>query len=134
MNEEDEIFDHPSRFPKNAPGPFYTIGDQYDDGSWCGRCLSCGVPEAEAPSLLAKLADSNGDTYFLKQPVSDEEIKQACRAVEVCCVDALRYGGRDERIIRRLGPEYCDFEIVRGETRLRINSKRRWWQFWKRDE
>lgn len=81
------------RFAKNVPGPFYTTGD----------CLACGIPEAMAPALLAALNDDNSDTYFLRQPATPEEVEQACRAIEVCCTDALRYGGRDPKIIMRLG-------------------------------
>ena len=88
------------RFEKNVPGPFYTTGE----------CLSCGIPEAMAPELLAPLDDGNFDTYFVRQPSTPEEIERACRAVEVCCVDALRYEGRDPKIIMRLGnnPGCCD--------------------------
>ncbi|WP_082565616.1 ferredoxin [Duganella sp. Root1480D1] len=88
------------RFKKNAPGSFYTTGE----------CLSCGAPESLAPELLAELNDDNSDTYFLRQPTTPEEIEHACQAIEVCCVDALRYGGDDPRIIERLGnnPVCCD--------------------------
>lgn len=106
------------RFPKNVPGPFYTLGFRFADGSgWCGDCLACGAPEAEAPELLAPLTDGNYDTYFAKQPTTADEIEQACRAIEVCCVAALRYGGTDPAIIRRLGntPEYCDYILVNDE-------------------
>ncbi|WP_124543806.1 ferredoxin [Piscinibacter terrae] len=98
-----------------APGPFYTLGDVMQDGTWCGQCLSCGVPEAQAPSLLAPLTDTNSDTYFLRQPETEEEIEQACRAIEVCCVDALRYGGRDPKILARLSRTgCCDYSLQGG--------------------
>ena len=88
------------RFRKNVPGPFYTTGD----------CLACDAPEQEAPDLLAPLTGDNSDTYFVRQPKRPDEIERACRALEVCCVAALRYGGTDPNIIRRLGnePDYCD--------------------------
>ena len=88
------------RFHKNAPGSFYTTGE----------CLSCGTPEAEAPECLAPLDEQNGDTYFLRQPETPEEVEHACNAINVCCADALRYGGTDPNIIRRLGnnPLCCD--------------------------
>ena len=91
------------RFEKNVPGPFYTTGE----------CMSCGTPEAEAPDLLAPLDDKNSDTYFVRQPSTPEEVERACRAVEVCCVDALRYQGRDPKIIERLGnnPGCCDHPL-----------------------
>ena len=88
------------RFRKNVPGPFYTTGD----------CLACGAPEHEAPDLLAPLGRDNYDTYFVRQPATPDEVERACRALEVCCALALRYGGTDPKIIRRLGnePDYCD--------------------------
>lgn len=90
----------PPRFEKNVPGDFYTTGD----------CLACDAPESEARDLLAPLEKENYDTYFVKQPETPEEVERACRALEVCCVAALRYGGKNPQIIRRLGnnPEYCD--------------------------
>src|SRR5687767_12841717 len=103
MNNSDEYFIHPDRFPKNAPGPFYTLGDVGSDGKWSGQCLACTLPETQAPTLLAPLDDGNSDTYFVRQPESDDEIHQACNAAETCCVDAIRYGGKDPKIIRRLG-------------------------------
>ena len=88
------------RLRKNVPGPFYTTGD----------CLACDAPEHEAPDLLAPLTGDNCDTYFVRQPATPDEVERACRALEVCCVAALRYGGSDSNIIRRLGnePDYCD--------------------------
>ncbi len=88
------------RFRKNVPGPFYTTGE----------CLACDAPEHEAPDLLAPLSGDNSDTYFVRQPATPDEIERACRALEVCCAAALRYGGTDPNIIRRLGnePDYCD--------------------------
>jgi len=86
------------RCPKNVPGDFYTTGE----------CLACGLPEHEAPDLLASLAGENYETYFIRQPISPHEVDRACRAAEVCCVDAIRYSGSDPLIRARLGPEYCD--------------------------
>lgn len=85
------------RDSRNAPGPFYAEAQ---------TCLSCGLPEHEAPDLLAKLEETNGDTYFVKQPVTPEEVERACRALESCCVGALRYGGGDPAILKRL-ERYC---------------------------
>lgn len=120
------------RFEKNATGPFYTTGD----------CLACAAPEDEAPDLLAPLEGDNYDTYFVRQPETPEEIERTCRALEVCCVAALRYGGTDPAIIRRLGndPEYCDNLLPGGPIprpdwlaeRREAARKKPWWQFWRR--
>lgn len=89
-----------ARLEKTVPGPFYGTGD----------CMACGAPELEAPHLLAALVGDNYDTYFVRQPATPDEVEQACRALESCCVGALRYGGQDPLIIQRLGndPGYCD--------------------------
>ncbi len=122
------------RLALNAPGSFYTTGD----------CMACGAPEAEAPELLAPLEADNFQTYFLRQPQTPEEVEHACSAIQVCCVEALRYGGTDASIIRRLGNrrQYCDHLLPGGPVRLQWDSDeqwrwlrrthRRWWQFWLR--
>jgi uncharacterized protein (TIGR02996 family) len=99
-------YDRLSRCPLNVPGPFYT----------CGQCLACAAPEYEAPDLLAPLEGDNNTTYFVRQPRTPEEIERACRAIEVCCVADLRYGGTDPAIIARLGndPMYCDHLLDPG--------------------
>jgi hypothetical protein len=124
-------YEHPQRFPKNAPGPFYTLGYRASCRKWCGECMSCEAPEAEAPDLLAPLGERNFDTYFVRQPTTPDEVERACRALEVCCVSALRYGGTDQAIIRRLGntPELSDYVIIRGRlVFVRRPRRLRWWE------
>ena len=109
------------------------------------------MPESEAPDLMAPLTDDNYDTYFIRQPKTQEEIEQAIGATEVCCVDAVRYGGQDKKILRRLGPSICDYlispngEVVLNDCEVTSNTyeiissykqyivvdKKRWWMFWK---
>lgn len=98
----EPYFEHPERLPKNVEGPFYTLGERDSDGQWWSMCLQCDLPQNEAPTLLAPLTGTNDDTYFIRQPETDAEIEQACRAMEVCCTSALRYGGHDPKIIARL--------------------------------
>lgn len=117
-SEEDDYFEHPQRFELNVPGPFYTTGQ---DGR--SDCLDCGAPEMEAPTLLAPDEERGGDTYFARQPTSAVEIEQACVALECCCASALRYGGRNVEIIRRLGndPSLTDYiEASSGELHLGV--------------
>jgi hypothetical protein len=163
---EIDYFRHPRRFPKNADGPFYTLGTQSRETNspdaqlvWCGDCLSCEAPELEAPDLLAPLSLENMDTYFVRQPATPEEVANACMAARVCCVAALRYGGRDRSIINQLqnNPELCDYiQSADGQLKTTVNSdgdllpyaqrmvnarnrrlrrehqkrNKRWWQFW----
>src|SRR4051812_627825 len=123
-----------ARFEKNASGPFYTTGE----------CLACALPEAEAPECLAPLEGDNLDTYFLRQPQTDEEVEHVCVAAEVCCVAAIRYGGKDPAIIRRLGnrADYCDHLLPGGPVRFPWETEeqwakvtwtaRPWWRFWRK--
>lgn len=108
------------RFEKNAPWPFYATGG----------CTACGTPESEAPDLLAPLTEENWDTYFVRQPATPEEIERACCAVEVCCLNALRYGGTDPTVIRRLGnrPDYCDHPLPGGPVRMPGENDYSWAQ------
>lgn len=101
---------HPRRCSLNVIGPFYT----------CGDCLCCEAPEAEAPDLLAPLRGGNYITHFVRQPQTAAEIERACRAVVVCCVADLRYGGTDPNIIARLDndPMYCDHLLADTSPRL----------------
>ena len=98
----------PRRFPKNVEGPFYGTGN----------CPACGLPETEAPDLLAPVNDDHVYTYFVQQPATPEQAEAACWALKVCCVSALRYGGTDVEIIKRLGNDrkYCDYILDRTGT------------------
>lgn len=107
---------HPRRLRCNVEGDFYATGENPVNclsDRWMGDCLACGGPESVAQDLLAELNESNITTYFVRQPKTPEEIKRACDALKHCCVDALRYGGRDLTIISKLDndPALCDYVI-----------------------
>ena len=85
-----------SRYPENAPGPFYVESD---------LCIACRAPEAVAPNLVG---GNEHHCFFKKQPQTSEELEQAIRAVEACCCGAYRYAGNDRSVIARLGPDACD--------------------------
>jgi hypothetical protein len=82
--------------------------------------MACEAPETEAPDLLAPLVDGNLTTYFVRQPETPDEVERACKAIRVCCVEDLRYGGTDRAIIERLGndPTACDFVFRDGQLVL----------------
>lgn len=120
-------FTHPRRFPGNVEGPFYTTGTIVcGDSRYVGiasDCLQCLTPEHEAPDLLAPINKSNLNTHFVKQPCNADEVQRACNALRVCCVYALRYGGRDLDVIRQLenSPLYCDYVMdEQGELVLTV--------------
>lgn len=92
------------RTPLNAEGDFYVEKDM---------CIACMAPEDAAPDLMGY--DHDTGCYFKKQPETDEELDQAIEAVEVSCIEALRYCGNNPQIIQRLrrvkeidGVERCD--------------------------
>ena len=162
-----EYFHHPCRFPKNVAGPFYSTGVEEKPANgaagpacWSANCLVCEAPEEAAPELLAPLCNGNLDTYFVRQPVTSEEIAQAIQAIRVCCTAALRYGGQDRQIIASLGnsPEFCDYIVAASGNLVctvgpdgyllpfaekllprewalfhpqLTNRTKRWWQFWR---
>ncbi|WP_282081574.1 ferredoxin [Aquimarina algiphila] len=86
-------------------GDFYVTKDE---------CITCGAPEAEAPDIIEhSKKDEYGQCFFKKQPETENEIDQAIKAIMVSCVGALRYGGNDPQIIRRLYEndmaDFCDY-------------------------
>jgi hypothetical protein len=83
----------PERFSENSQGDFYVEN---------AVCLSCGAPQAEAPDLIDHSNNEFGHCYFKKQPQTDEEIERAINALAVSCISGLRYGGTNEKILKRL--------------------------------
>jgi hypothetical protein len=80
-------------YPKYAPGDFYVEHN-------C--CITCEAPYHEAPDLMAH--DDEGDyphCYFKRQPETPEEVERAIMACYVSCVRAVRYGGRNPKILER---------------------------------
>jgi len=80
--------------PETAPGGFYVQNEV---------CITCGAPEVEGKGLIEhSTKDGHGSCYFKKQPETDEEVENAINAVMVSCIGALRYGGTDENILRKM--------------------------------
>ena len=91
----------PERHPLNR-GDFYSM---------YSACTACGAPQAEAPELIAHGGDYD-TCFFRRQPATEAELDQAIQAMMVACTNALRYGGTDERVLKRLYEngmkELCD--------------------------
>ncbi len=81
------------RYRENSQGDFYVENDV---------CINCGAPEAEAPDLIEHSRMEYGHCYFKKQPETVDEIERAINAIAVSCISGLRYGGTDEKILKRL--------------------------------
>ena len=96
----------PGRYHENSQGDFYVEN---------GVCTSCGAPQAEAPDLIDHSKLEYGHCYFKKQPETDEEIERAINAIAVSCISGLRYGGTNEKILKRLNEigegEQCDHKL-----------------------
>ena len=118
----------PRRFPSIVAGDFYTTGTINRHGSWEGDCLWCGLPEAEAPGLLAPPVGESWDTYFVRQPATPEELDAAIASTEVCCMSAVRYGGRDRAVLQRIHPAVADYRISWVGTVVRQSDP--WWRIW----
>jgi hypothetical protein len=97
----------PNRHSENSQGDFYVMD---------GVCTSCGAPQAEAPDLIDHSKVEYGHCYFRKQPETDDEIERAINAIAVSCIAGLRYGGNDEKILKRLyeigESEQCDHKPI----------------------
>jgi hypothetical protein len=97
----------PDRYLENVQGDFYV-----EDGV----CTSCGAPQAEAPDLIDHSKSYYGHCYFKKQPQTDEEIERVINAIAVSCTSGLRYGGTDEKILKRLyeigEQDQCDHKPI----------------------
>src|SRR5207247_861312 len=93
------------RYPLNVPGDFYVEN---------GMCIACTAPEREAPELMSHdpVAHAGYHCYFQRQPETAQELDLAISAVNVGCCGAVRYGGRNASVIRRLTAlgilEACD--------------------------
>lgn len=88
----------PVPHPANAPGAFYSEND---------GCITCGAPQAQAPDLVGWYEVECGDylsshCIFVRQPETPDEVEQAIRAMDVSCVQNLRYRGINPVILNRL--------------------------------
>ena len=97
----------PARYSENSQGDFYVEN---------GVCTSCGAPQVEAPDLIEHSALEYGHCYFKKQPQTEGEIERAINAIAVSCISGLRYGGTNEKILKRLyeigESEQCDNKLI----------------------
>jgi hypothetical protein len=91
--------------PKFTPHPQSTPGDFYVENE---MCMSCGVPHAVAPDLMAWVDGESSHCIWKKQPETPREVDQAIAVLETQELGCHRYAGDDPAILRRLSPEYCD--------------------------
>lgn len=100
-----------ARHRLNVTGPFYVVD---------GACITCGAPEQEARALMS---NEDGHCYFKRQPATTDESNRAIRAVVVSCCGAVRYGGRDPEILRRVAElgeaEQCDHPLPGNQVVVR---------------
>lgn len=116
-NFNESIYLKIDRYPENVKGDFYVMND---------ICINCGAPEEQAPDLIEHSKNEYGHCYFKKQPKTDDEIERAITALAVSCISGLRYGGKDEKIIKRLYEigegEQCDHKPIGNYKTLICNN------------
>jgi hypothetical protein len=75
--------------------------------------MSCGAPEMEAGTLMSH--DGRGHCFFVRQPITAEEVDAAILSLWSSCCGAVRYGGHDHEILVRLAEigegDTCDFRL-----------------------
>jgi len=98
-------------YPKNVPGDFI-VND-------C-ECISCGAPEAEAPDLMTH---DDHSCYFKKQPSTPEELERALNAVNVSCVAAVCYVGKDPKILKRISGMEEEHRRIHAASVKRMESQ-----------
>lgn len=93
------------RHPLNAIGDFYVLD---------GDCIACESPEAGAPELVGHV-EENYHCFFRRQPETPNELERAINAVANGCSGAVRYGGTNSNVLRRLAElrscDACDHTI-----------------------
>jgi hypothetical protein len=78
-----------------------------------GCCLSCGVPQEVAPTLVGWRDNQNStDCYWIRQPRTPDELEQAIKIIHAQELDCHRYAGTDPKVIRRLPAAQCDFGSI----------------------
>ena len=107
QEKTDKPFTLPERYPENSKGDFYVENQ---------ACISCGAPEAEAPDLIEHSKLEYGHCYFKKQPTTSDELDRAISALQVSCISGIRYGGKDQAILKRLydlgSQAECDYFLT----------------------
>ncbi|HEY0013368.1 MAG TPA: hypothetical protein VGB79_11025 [Allosphingosinicella sp.] len=95
-------------------GPFYIKAD-------C--CTQCGVPHEEAPKLFGWGDDG---CVLLRQPEGETETDGMIGAIWASEMNCIRYAGRDEAILKRLGEAgLADYADDPGARRFRRFSRNR---------
>jgi len=67
----------------------------------------CLAPEAAAPAVMGHYEDPSGTNrrshcFYKRQPQTTAELDEAVLAMEISCIENLRYGGTDPEILKRL--------------------------------
>ncbi|WP_298537862.1 ferredoxin [uncultured Algibacter sp.] len=95
------------RYPENSKGDFYVENQ---------ACITCGAPESVAPDLIEHSKLEHGHCYFKRQPTTADELDRAISAMQVSCIAGVRYGGKDQEILKRLSDlnlqAECDYTLT----------------------
>jgi len=91
------------------------------EGEFHSECLDCDLPQAETRELITSLGGDEGDTYCIRQPATGKEIESTIASTKVCYIDAIRYGGKDLKILKVMFEEPCNY-ISNYISNYKINS------------
>ena len=117
------------RYPLNVEGDFYVEKDM---------CMTCMVPEVEAPELMG-FDEESYNCYFKRQPNTPEELEHAIAAIAASEIQGLRYAGNDEYVLQRLvelGAADC-FDVLTPKEKAESESSNQnllkacWRKVWK---
>jgi len=95
-----------------------------------GQCIICHLPPEIAPSLIGFYESPDGNhanstCFFKRQPTNPKEVELAIEAMHSSCVEAIRYGGDNLKIIKQLiemNLEHCVDALSDGR-RVKILSQ-----------
>lgn len=112
-------------YPESVSGDFYVERH-------C--CTSCGYPLVLAPALIGWADAQRSHCYWMKQPETREELRQAFLIFQGQELGCHRYAGTDPEIQARLAPENCDHPLpslavsdpVKCELRLSPPTQGNW--------
>ena len=93
-----------TRISENAKAKS-AFGDFYVQATCC---MSCGVPQEIAPDLVGWTNENRTECYWLKQPMTPDELDRAVKIIHTQELGCHRYSGKDPAILRRLPAEDCD--------------------------
>ena len=121
MPTEEQIREFHSRDRASPRGKYY-VTDQ---------CLDCDLCRETAPAIFMR-NDFEGTSYVLRQPITDEEIRQVEESLEGCCTEAIKSDGleHDWDSNTRISNRALSSSSAKPGKSCCAKKSRPWWRFW----